>query len=500
MKSPLRWAVGILQGMTRLHFATSLSSLTKGNSSLLVLGSGKTVTKARLGRDLPKALSGAVTRLLADLDPGNMGAGESALCEGDPAKVSLGLLPPEGSRYNSPARAESLRRLFAGSGFGSRKKAALLLLVEDAEQITPWLNAIVRCLPLFSRKSAKKKGASKLTLLVLDPKGKVLRISKESKAIMEATRQACRLVDSPPTDMHPGALAKEARAWLRGLTGVKIREIKGEALLKEGLGGIHAVGRCALEAPRLLIASYDPGKARNQHVALVGKGITYDTGGLNIKIQGGMSGMKGDMGGAAAMLGAFHALASTACKHRVTLLLCLAENAIGPRAYKPDDILEMHSGKTVEINNTDAEGRLVLADGVSYASRKLKADVVIDAATLTGAQLVATGNLHAAIVSNDQDLEDLCIRSGRKSGDLCHPLPFAPEFYQSEFTSPVADMRNSVKNRMNAQSACAAQFVFAHLDDTKARWCHIDLAGPSSHQGRGTGFGVALVEEMVRSI
>ena len=486
--------------MTRLQFATTVSSLLKGNSSFLVLGSEKTVTKARLSRDLPKDLAHALGLILADLKPGVMGAGESALCGTQPAKVSLGLLPKTGSRYNSPARAESLRRLFAGSGFASRSKAAVLLLVEDESQITPWVNAIARGLSLFSRKTDKKKPGSRMSILVMDDEGKVCRVTKESKAIVESTREAARLVDSPPTEMNPAGLAKEARALLRGIPGVKIQEIKGEALLKAGLGGIHAVGRCAVEAPRMLIASYDPGHKRSKHVALVGKGVTYDTGGLNLKVGGSMAGMKGDMGGSAAVLGAFRALVSTGCKHRVTLLLCMAENAIGPEAYKPDDILVMHSGKTVEINNTDAEGRLLLADGVSYAARKIKADVVIDAATLTGAQLVSTGNLHAAIVSNDQDLEDLCVAAGRRSGDLTHPLPFAPEFYQSEFASPVADMRNSVKNRMNAQSACAAQFVYSHLEGTKARWCHIDLAGPAVQQDRGTGFGVALLCEMVRGI
>ena len=209
--------------------------------------------------------------------------------------------------------------------------------------------------------------------------------------------------------------------------------------------------------------------------------------------------MKSDMGGAAAALGAFRVLARTGCAHRLSLVLCLAENAIGPNAYKPDDVLEMHSGKTVEINNTDAEGRLLLADGVSYAARILGADTIFDAATLTGAQLVATGVNHAAIVASDEDLETRFVHAGRTTGDLVHPLPFAPEFYRSEFESPIADMRNSVKNRDNAQPSCAAQFVFNHLEGTDVRWCHVDLAGPAFRGDRGTGFGVALLAEVVRS-
>jgi len=205
------------------------------------------------------------------------------------------------------------------------------------------------------------------------------------------------------------------------------------------------------------------------------------------------------MGGAAAVLGAFAALAhKPPC--RLSLLLCLAENAIGPLAYKPDDILTLHSGKTVEINNTDAEGRLLLADGCSYAARVLKADVVLDAATLTGAQGVATGDLHAAVVCDDERIEQALLAAGRETGDLCWPLPCVPEFYRSEFASPIADMRNSVKNRSNAQVSCAAEFVHWHLDGTKVRWGHVDLAFPAFRGDRGTGYGVALLDAAVRRL
>jgi probable aminopeptidase NPEPL1 len=213
-----------------------------------------------------------------------------------------------------------------------------------------------------------------------------------------------------------------------------------------------------------------------------------------------MEGMKCDMGGAAAVLGAFRALVQNRCPHKVSLVLCIAENAIGPGAFKPDDILTMHSGKTVEINNTDAEGRLLLGDGVSWAARKLKADVVFDAATLTGAQMIATGAQHGAVVTNDPKLESAMVAAGKESGDLVHPLPFAPELFQAEFKSPVADMRNSVKNRMNAQSSCAGQFVYSHLEGTDVRWVHVDLAGPAFRNERGTGYGVALLHAAVQAL
>ncbi|MFT7582508.1 MAG: putative aminopeptidase NPEPL1, partial [Myxococcota bacterium] len=200
-----------------------------------------------------------------------------------------------------------------------------------------------------------------------------------------------------------------------------------------------------------------------------------------------------------AVLGAFQAACETNHPSQIDALLCLAENSVGPEATRPDDVLTMYSGKTVEINNTDAEGRLVLADGVAYASKHLDPDVIVDLATLTGAQLVATGKRHAAIVCNDDALEAAAIAAGKQSGDLVHPLPFAPEFFRAEFKSKVADMKNSVKDRMNGQSSCAAQFVAEHLAGYTGPWLHVDLAGPSDAGERGTGYGVALLLELFRA-
>jgi probable aminopeptidase NPEPL1 len=149
------------------------------------------------------------------------------------------------------------------------------------------------------------------------------------------------------------------------------------------------------------------------------------------------------------------------------------------------------------VNNTDAEGRLVLADGVAYASRHLAPEVIVDLATLTGAALLATGRKHSAIITDDAELEVRAVAAGLRSGDLVHPLPYAPELYRAEFRSEVADMKNSVKDRMNAQTSCAAQFVGEHLDeDWEGSWLHVDMAGPVIAEDRGTGYGVALLVEL----
>lgn len=149
---------------------------------------------------------------------------------------------------------------------------------------------------------------------------------------------------------------------------------------------------------------------------------------------------------------------------RIHALLCISENSVGPLSTRPDDVHTFLSGKTVEVNNTDAEGRLVLADGCYYASAQLNPAVIVDIATLTGAQLIATGKNHAAVYSNAEDLEAAVVQAGKVTGDLTFPIPYCPEFYRAEFKSVVADMKNSVADRGNAQASCAAQFIGNHIE------------------------------------
>ncbi len=484
-----------------LSFAKNVRSLLKGCRSVLVIASKGRFDSRKFPDILPEAASDTVIALAKDTSPGDMGATASSLNPSPPKKICIGVLPDTGSRYNSAARAEAIRRVTAGASHASEGKVGVILILEDESHVLSACNAVGRAFPHYNRKHSDSKGR-KIQVIAVDADGVVVPVTNVVRSTVEATRDSQELVDTPPTDLDPASYEKRIRELLKPLRRVKIKSIVGEALVKQGMMGIHSVGRAAVSAPRLVLATYTPprGKGSGKHIALVGKGVTYDTGGLNLKISGNMSRMKCDMGGSAAVLGAFRVLASNNSPHRLSLLMCLAENAIGPASYKPDDILLMHSGKTVEINNTDAEGRLLLADGVSYASRDLKADIVFDAATLTGAQMISTGVLHAAIVCNDGDLEKTVVEAGTISGDLAHPLPFAPEFFKSEFHSEVADMCNSVRNRMNAQSACAAQFVYSQMEGTDAQWCHIDLAGPAFPKMRATGYGVALISEAIRNL
>lgn len=488
--------------MVKMTFPKSAPAGLKGAEHLLVIAPHKILTHGWLKKVLPASVlprADALTKVL--LREGGEGKSATSVHDASPCRITVAALPDEVSRHNSPTRKEEVIDAVRASGL---KTGLILAGIDDPEHVTGVLMGAARAFPLFERKTSDGKkpssrSAGTVGFLPVDGEGKPVSVTPRNKALVEAAREAARLVDTPAADLSTQKFAAEARRLARGIPNVKIRVLLGTELSRLGLNGIHAVGDAAVHGPRLVLLDYRPPKAKTS-VALVGKGVVYDTGGLSLKPTAGMCSMKGDMGGAAAVLGAFCALAKTRCKERVLALIPLAENSVDSKSYRPDDILVLHSGHTVEINNTDAEGRLLLADAVSYAARTYSPRAIIDAATLTGAQLIATGDRHSAVMSNRAGLEGVAVRAGRSTGDLAFPLPFAPEFYQAEFHSAVADMKNSVKNRMNAQSSCAAQFVYSHIDDLDIPWLHIDLAGPAFRHERGTGYGVALIAKIVEDL
>jgi probable aminopeptidase NPEPL1 len=305
-----------------------------------------------------------------------------------------------------------------------------------------------------------------------------------------------RLVDAPPNLLDTTTFPEIAAA-LGAKYGYETNVIAGEALREGGYGGIYSVGKAAEFPPALVTLTYKPANA-GKKVALVGKGIIYDTGGLSIKVGGIMCGMKHDMGGAAGLFGAFITAVQLKLPIELNCVLCCADNAISARAVRNDDILVMKSGVTVEVNNTDAEGRLVLGDGVYHACTELgpAPDVLIDMATLTGAQGITTGLKHGAVFTDSQEWEDKMCAAGKKSGDLAFPMLYCPEFLTPEFKSNVADHRNLMGCVTNAGSACAAQWVALNLPkEYKGVHVHVDMAYPAFNKDGATGYGVALVAQ-----
>ena len=483
------------------------ASLLKGSERLVVIGTEEFFKKEKVWSGyLPEGALALIKNGVKTLVSGANGTVYKTFTSDVHVKeVALVVLPDEVSRYNSPSRKQYIFQHTQSLSTG--RPTSIVLALEDAHYLQGALNGIARLENRTTYKSkttpktakAEKPAEQTLKVLSIDHAGKVLKPSEAVIASMEGVAWAAALVDRAPSELNPEVFAKEIKAHFKDTPQVKISEFVGEDLIKNGLRGMYAVGQAATKAPRMIVLHYKP-KTAKKVVALVGKGLTYDSGGLSLKISGSMVGMKGDMGGAAAVLGAFHTLVHSHCKNEVIAVCGIVENAIGPEAYKNDDVLVMHSGKTVEVNNTDAEGRIVLADALSWVARKYSPKLIINAATLTGAQLVATGLLHAAIVSNDEKTEKEAIELGKITGDLVHPLIFAPEIFTDEFKSAIADMKNSVKNRTNSPSSAAGQFLWSHIDDIKGlKWLHIDLAGPASYgDNRGTGFGVALISELAR--
>lgn len=483
---------------TELDFTGAAGALD-GATTLVVVGRKARLLAADVVGQLPADVRAVWPRMVEETAPGDPGASSLTWRAGEPRKVVAAVLPEACSRHNSPARPHAVAEL-AGKGVGADGQTAVLLALDEAEHAFAAGCAVARVLPEFSRKTGNdaEDKVRRVRVAFLAPDGELS--DARVAAAAEGIRLAARLVDMPTSELTTDAFVELARDLAARLDHVDLTVLQGEQLMQAGMGGLWGVGKAARHPPAMVVLEYTPpDKTATDagNVVWVGKGIVYDTGGLSLKPRDSMAGMKGDMGGAAAVLGAFVAAARLGVPRRIRAILCIAENAIGPDATRPDDILTLYSGRTVEVNNTDAEGRLVLADGVAYAARHLNPAVIIDVATLTGAQLISTGKRHAAIVCNDDALEAAAVRAGQRCGELVHPLLYCPEFFRKEFNSKVADMKNSVKDRMNAQSSCAAQFIAEHLVGYTGPWLHIDIAGPSDDGERGTGFGVALLLDLL---
>lgn len=325
---------------------------------------------------------------------------------------------------------------------------------------------------------------------------------KKTEAIIHAVNIARDLVNGNADEVTSGSLTALAKGLAQQYPTLVATVLGKEELEKEKMGLLLAVNRGAARDPALIILEYQGDPGSKDWTAIVGKGITYDTGGLNIKPTGNIETMKCDMAGAAAAFAVARAAAQLKLKKNILAVLVVAENAVGPHSYKPGDVFRSHSGKTVEITNTDAEGRLVLADAFSYVQKHYKPSRLIDMATLTGAIVVALGEEASGLFSNNDKLAKALHRSGERTHERLWRMPIYSE-HKEMLKSPIADIKNSAGRK--ASSCTAAAFLQQFIKGIP--WAHLDIAGSAYlsepkgyHTTPATGVGVRLLIDFLEHL
>ncbi len=324
----------------------------------------------------------------------------------------------------------------------------------------------------FDRFVTEKKGRIK-EILIFNFNKKEKELFKKGEKIAESINFSRELSNLPGSFLTPDNFIKEIKKEFSNNKNIKIKILKEKEIKKEGLGLLEAVGRGSEEKSRLLILEYMPEGKKIQPAVLVGKGVTFDTGGYNIKVDKHMLGMHMDMSGASVVAGALKLLSNLEIKKNLVVLIPLAENMVSEKALKPGDILKSYDGMTVEVLNTDAEGRLILADAISY-SKKFNPKFIIDVATLTGAALVALGQKASALMTNNEVFGKEIISISEKNYERIWMLPAWDEFYE-DIKSDKADIANLSKT-IYGGSITAAVFLKKFAEKLKIDWAHIDIA------------------------
>ena len=348
-------------------------------------------------------------------------------------------------------------------------------------------------------KSEKEIRKIELTLIVKEKTSELEKVLKESKIISKAVNKTRTMVNTAPADFYPSVMAEIAQELAKDAN--ISCEVHGEKYLeKNKMMAMHSVGRASIHESKLIHLSYKP-KNATKKIVLVGKGLTYDSGGLSLKPSDSMVGMKMDKSGGCAVLSTMWAIAKLGLPFEVHGIVGAVENMIGGNAYKPDDILKAKNGKTIEVRNTDAEGRLVLADCLCYAQDEIKdIDYIFDYATLTGACVVGVGQYTTGIMGNNEILKRNAVLSALKSGEYATTLDFN-RYLKKAIKSEVADICN-VANTRYGGAITAGMFLDNFIyDENKEKWIHFDIAGPAyvesvwgynPHGGSGAGVRMTI--------
>jgi leucyl aminopeptidase len=408
-------------------------------------------------------------------------------------------------------QANALRLAYGGAAKRCRslglKTANLLLPTLDDEALLrgAWEGLFVANYAFDQLKESALKDEPTILLekvSFIGPSEAAWQQIERARLIAKGVTLARDLVNSNADDLTPEALAARAHKVGKEFDKLSVTTFDQKRIEKEGMGLLLAVNRGSDLPPAFIIAEYKGDPRSKDHTILVGKGITYDTGGLNLKPTGSMETMKTDMGGAATCLGTIQAVAALGLKINVTAVIPSTENSVGSHAYKPGDVYRSYAGKTVEIGNTDAEGRLALADALAYAAEKLKPTRMIDLATLTGSIVIALGEEIAGLNATDDELADRLIAAGQTTGETIWRMPL-PKSYRKQLKSELADLKN-VGGRPGG-SITAALFLKEFVGDVP--WAHFDIAGtayPDKPVGfnpvRATGFGVRLLVEFLEQL
>jgi leucyl aminopeptidase len=446
------------------------------NPGELTLASGAHELASAVGDDLLSTLivlgaTGKAEEITKTLAAGKLAA---------PLIAAVGLGKPTDGRPD----LELLRRAAGAAvrALASAKVTRIALALPAADAESTQAVALGALLGSYYFGRYRSNGHPAPELIVISSAPGAEKAVDRAKVIAAAVTLVRDLVNTSPSDLFPESLAAEAERIGRA-AGLDVEVLDEKALTDGGYGGISGVGQGSVHPPRLVRLAYRHPEA-TKTVVFAGKGITFDSGGLSLKPPKGMETMKSDMGGAAAVLAALQAIATLKPKVNVVGYLPLAENMPGGNAQRPSDVITIYGGTTVEVLNTDAEGRLVLADALVRSGQDAP-DLLVDVATLTGAQVVALGKRVAAVMANDDAVRDGVVRSADQAGEAFWPMPL-PEELRRGLDSKVADLANVAADR-DGGMLTAGLFLREFVPDG-VKWAHLDIAGPSFNSGEAYGY------------
>jgi len=471
------------------EFALVLPVAGTARSSLDSLGSAKSAIEGALKRNRFEGESGGVSEHFVDDDGGRrllvIGTGDDATKGEGPEKLG----------------GTAVARLLTSGETGAVIDLSGLKYDADAAARVA-LGAALRSWR-YDRYRTKLKDKQKptLTSVTITGAGKDAeqRYASRYAAVVEGVSLTRELVTEPPNIIYPDTFVERVQQSIKG-SGLEVQVLGRDDMAKLGMGALLGVAQGSVREPKLLVLKWNGGKQGDAPVAFIGKGVTFDTGGISIKPAQNMEAMKWDMGGAGAVVGAMKALAGRKAKANVVGVCGLVENMPDGNAQRPGDVVTTMSGQTVEVINTDAEGRLVLCDAITWTQQKFKPRAIVDLATLTGAMVITLGHEYAGIFANDEILAAALLKAAEVSGDKLWRQPLA-EPYDRLIDSQIADMKNV--GPREAGSITAAQFLKRYIDDGVA-WAHLDIAGmawsdkakPTYDKG-ATGYGVRLLDQYI---